>query len=196
MGQEQKEYFLSKADTLKQYSGEKISGRRALNQSKAQALSVRYKRSYGNLVWRTCIWEQSLAFGMRAPLLGRGFGVYPRYRIKEYMLIEPTGVGLDSNVTPCHNHLITLFMKMGILGLFLFAVINIYTFFYGMRYLGTCVNELRKRFLIAALGAFLFWHGVALFFDAIDSPPTSIFLWIITGLIFAVVRIDKNLKKA
>ena len=47
-------------------------------------------------------------------------------------------------------------------------------------------------FLIGALGAFIFWHTEAFFFDAIDSPPTSIFLWIIMGMIFVVVEADKK----
>ena len=33
---------------------------------------------------------------------------------------------------------------------------------------------------------------MALFFDVIDSPPTSIFLWIIMGAIFAAIEVDKN----
>jgi hypothetical protein len=35
---------------------------------------------------------------------------------------------------------------------------------------------------------------MALFIDLIDSPPTSIFLWIIMGLIFASIEIDKQYK--
>jgi divalent metal cation (Fe/Co/Zn/Cd) transporter len=61
--------------------------------------------------------------------------------------------------------------------------------------MGYCNSEFIKHFLLALLGAFIFWHAMALFFDIIDSPPTSIFLWILFGFIFGVVAIDKQLKK-
>ena len=33
---------------------------------------------------------------------------------------------------------------------------------------------------------------MALFFDVIDSPPTTVILWIIIGLIFACIEVDKE----
>jgi len=41
----------------------------------------------------------------------------------------------------------------------------------------------------------MYWHGMALFFDMLESPPTGIFVWILLGAVIAVVRADKNEKK-
>lgn len=149
-----------------------------------------------NIVWRTGIWKQSVKFGLRSVFLGRGFGVYPEYTATSsgftYPLPLPQRIDIDSGVTPAHNHIVTLFFKMGLIGLTLFIFINVYAFLYGMRYIHKANDEFLKCFLIGSLGAFVFWHTAALFFDVIDSPPSSIFLWIIIGLIFAAVEIDKN----
>ncbi len=143
-----------------------------------------------NIVWRKKIWRQAIVFGMERPLLGMGFGVYPQYDIWGYQ--PPRGIGADSKVVPVHNHLITIFYKMGFVGLGLFLFINGYAFWYGVTYIKKCRDELIRRFLIGALGAFVYWHTMALAFDVIDSPPTSIFLWIIMGMIFAGISLDEK----
>jgi O-antigen ligase len=145
----------------------------------------------GNIAWRLNIWKQSLKFYSDSPLVGKGFGVYPVYDIwgtHQY----PKGIYLNSKMVPMHNHLITIVFKMGVLGLGLFLFINIYVFMYALSYLNKCKLRLINNFLVALLGSFVFWHTFALFFDVIDSPPTSIFLWIIMGLIFAAIEIDKS----
>jgi hypothetical protein len=146
---------------------------------------------FGNIAWRFGIWKQTLEFTSDSLLIGKGFGVYPVYDIwgtQQY----PRGIYLDSGIVPVHNHIITVFFKMGILGLSLFLFLNIYVFFYAITYIYKCKSKFMNNLLIALLGAFVFWHSLALFFDVIDSPPTSIFLWIIMGLIFAVIETDKN----
>jgi len=195
-GADQKEFIVSKVVSLRTLVQEKAGASRKLSRAGASALTGKYKESYDNLTWRLSVWEQSIAFGLKRPFIGRGFGVYPEYTVRSWKLAGPKSPGIDSNVTPCHNHFISVFMKMGVLGLALFLFINAFIFGYGVRYLKYCKNEFLKCFLTASLGAFVFWHTVAFFFDLIDSPPTSIFLWIITGLIFAVVRIDKTCRKA
>jgi hypothetical protein len=191
-GIEQKEVITSKAKTLALFHKELLGSPKV--KDLALRLNSKDSESYGNIKWRVSIWEQSIKFGLSSPLLGRGFGVYPEYTVKAQKLLGPTKPGEGSNVTPCHNHLISIFMKMGLLGLSLFLFISVFTFVYGLRYIKHCKNEFLKCFLTASLGAFLFWHAIALFFDAIDSPPTSIFIWIIAGLIFAAVRADKQAK--
>ncbi len=146
------------------------------------------KYNLGNIVWRLDIWRQTINFGFESPLFGKGFGVYPRYVLWDYYVGLPKKVDVDSGLIPPHNHLITIFYKMGFVGLGLFLFINIYIFIFGIRSIKRCKSDIMKYSLIGALGAFVFWHSSALFFDVIDSPPTSIFLWIIMGMIFAVVE--------
>lgn len=153
--------------------------------------AVEAETSRSNILWRISIWKQTLKFAVDSPLIGKGFGVYPVYDIygtRQY----PEGIYLDSRAVPAHNHLITVFLKMGILGVALFLFINGYVFFHGMRYVNRCNRVFMKYLLVAFLGAFLYWHMFALFFDAIDSPPTSIFLWIIMAIIFVAIEIDRN----
>jgi fatty acid desaturase len=69
---------------------------------------------------------------------------------------------------------------------------NYFVFVYALKYMKKCNLSFVRNLLVALLGAFVFWHALALLFDVIDSPPTNIFLWIIMGLIFSVVEIDKS----
>ncbi len=145
----------------------------------------------GNIKWRLDIWGATLRFALQSPLIGKGFGVYPKYVAMAPYQYSP-GIYLNANIIPVHNHILTIFFKMGALGLGLFLYANIYVFAYALRYLKRCNMETMKSLLIALLGALVCWHALALLFDVIDSPPTSVFLWIIIGAIFAVVEIDKN----
>ncbi len=150
----------------------------------------------GNIVWRLDIWYQAVYFnwksGWRARFFGKGFGVYPRYLVWYKAKLPPETIGADSRVIPTHNHLVSLFYKLGFFGLGLFLFMNGYVFIYGLRYIKKCKTDFSRCFLIGSLGAFVFWHTAALFFDVINSPPTSIFLWIMIGLIFSIVKVDKK----
>jgi len=145
-----------------------------------------------NLVWRLDTWYQAIRFGLKSPFIGRGFGVYPRYGVWKLVKPAPRGIGLNSKIIPTHNHLVSIFYKMGLLGLGLFLFINGCIFMHGLRYIKKCSTDFTRCFLIGSLGSLVFWHTSALFFDVIDSPPTSIFLWIIIGLIFSIVKVDKE----
>jgi len=144
-----------------------------------------------NIKWRRGIWRKTLGFALQSPLIGKGFGVYPDYGATSPAEHLP-GIYLYADIIPVHNHILTIFFKMGALGLGLFLFTNIYVFAYALRYLKRCSMETMKSLLIALLGALICWHALALLFDVIDSPPTSVFLWIIIGAIFAVVEIDKK----
>lgn len=151
----------------------------------------------GNASWRLGIWKQAVMFGSESILIGRGFGVYPKYHALDNpraTFDNPTGIGLNSGVIPPHNHLITVFYKMGLLGLILFLFINFYIFIHGLKYIGKCRADFTRYFLIGSLGAYVFWHVMALFFDLIDSPPSSVLLWIISGAILAIIEMDKKEK--
>ena len=148
--------------------------------------------SQKNIDWRLSIWKQTLKFAMDSPLFGKGFGVYPVYEIgTSYQF--PRKVYFDPWMVPAHNQFVTIFFKMGILGLLLFLVINIYVFAYSFSYIKKYNDKFINNLIISLLGAFVFWHALAFSFDVIDSPPTSIFLWIILGMIFAGVNNDKSL---
>lgn len=155
-------------------------------------LTTDYKQSIDNIFWRLDIWRQAINFGLKSPLWGNGFGKYPPYKVWGTKAALPDTFSADSGIIPTHNHLVSIFYKMGVIGLGLFFFINIYILYYGFQYLRMCRSEWIKSFLTALLGSFVFWHTMALLFDMIDSPPTSIFLWIIIGLIFAVIKVDQH----
>lgn len=157
--------------------------------------SFSFVENLGNIIWRLEKWRQALDFGLKFPFFGRGFGVYPVYTNYGHPATPPKDFGVNSGVIPTHNHLISIFYKMGLLGLILFLLINSYVFLFAYNYLKFCKSIFLKNILIGSLGAFIFWHSLAFFFDIIDSPPTSIFLWILGGLIFGVVEADKHLTK-
>ncbi len=156
------------------------------------SLSKRYKVAFDNISWRYLIWRQSLAFGLKYPWFGRGYGIYPRYIIWGRPINYPDETIFNSGIIPAHNHLLTIFYKTGLIGLVLFLAINISIFVLGLSYIKRCKSEFTKYFLIGSLGAFGFWHTIALFFDAINSPPTSIFLWILMALIISIIYTDKK----
>lgn len=147
----------------------------------------------GNVSFRRNIWRQAIDFGMKAPLWGRGFGVYPIFKaFPASNYVPPTHVGANSNIMPAHNHLVTLFYKMGFSGLLLFLYINTYLFFKGLTHLRRCTSVLNLICLLGCLGGFVFWHVSALFYDIIDSPPTSVVLWILAGIMWGIIYSDKN----
>lgn len=149
-----------------------------------------YIINFSNILWRFDVWRSALRFGMESPILGRGFG---KKAISGPAL---TGVGADSGIKPAHNHLLTIFYKMGLVGLGLFLLLNIYAFLCGLDYLKYCRSEFNRCFLMGCLLSFVFWHSMAFFFDVIDSPPTSFLIWLIMGLIFACIEFDKENDKS
>jgi hypothetical protein len=146
---------------------------------------------YDDVVWRMKIWSQTMKFTSGHYLLGKGYGLYPSYDVWGYQ--NPSSAFVDSNITPVHNEFLTIFYKTGFLGIILFLAINFYVFIFSVRYIKNCNSKFIKLLLSGALGALVFWHTVALFFDVIDSPPTSVLLWIFIGIIFAAIAIDKRL---
>lgn len=145
----------------------------------------KFEVGLSNIMWRMSTWRTLLSYGLESPIVGRGFGVSPIIRVA-------VDEGEGFAITPAHNHIISIFYKMGFLGLALFLFINIYSFLYGFKYLRKIKDTFLQYFLIGCLGSFIVWNAMALFFNLINSPPTSIFLWIIIGLIFAVVKADKK----
>jgi len=153
-----------------------------------------------NFWWRIDVWVQAIDFGLESPLLGKGFGVLPLYHVWNYFPRDEKEfshkvVLPDSELTPAHNHLVTIFYKMGFLGIFLFISLNVQVLISALRSLPRIKNKNIRHLLIGLVGAFIFWHLFALFFNVIDSPPTSIFLWILIGAIFSVIRMGDGLQK-
>ncbi len=147
--------------------------------------------SAGNVRWRLIVWKQMLQYGFEFPFIGHGFGEQPDFFLGQRRIgWSPGAIGLPTH-TP-HNHILTIFYKMGFIGVSLFLYINLKIFLCGLRYLKRCKSEFNKSFLIACLGSLISWHGTAFFFDAIESPTTNIFLWVILGLILSVIYIDKK----
>ncbi len=145
---------------------------------------------FSNIQWRLIIWKQAIKETLNSPILGKGFKLIIKPLFTKQ---DPNNiVGPNLAVTPIHNHIIAVFYKTGIIGLGLFLFLNIYSLFYGLAYLKECKSKFIRCFLIGTLGSLVYWNIVALFFDIIDSPPTSVFLWIIMGLIFACVAADKK----
>ncbi len=146
----------------------------------------KFEAGLSSIIWRLGVWKRLILFGLESPVFGKGFGRNPIKR-------TPITKGYILNVTPAHNHIISVFYRMGLFGLVLFLFINIYSFLYGLSYLTKAKDEFLRCILMGGVGSFIVWHVMALFFDVINSPPTGIFLWIIIGLIFAVVEVDKKI---
>jgi hypothetical protein len=82
--------------------------------------------------------------------------------------------------------------KTGIFGLLLFLYVNIRVFFIGIFHLRRCRSDFLRRMLTACLAGLVYWHGIAFFFDILESPPTGIFLWILLGIIISIVHSDQS----
>lgn len=149
-------------------------------------------RPAANIRWRFDIWKQTFIQGLNHPIFGGGFGAQPKYIISGRPTPSIAGIGPGSGIIPAHNYLLGIFYKMGLLGLTLFLFINLKVFLYGLSYIRKCRSEFNQRFLVASLASVVYWHGMAFFFDVMESPPTSIFLWILLGLVFAIIYIDKH----
>ncbi|MBU0468826.1 MAG: O-antigen ligase family protein [Candidatus Omnitrophica bacterium] len=157
---------------------------------------ISQNEAYGNAYWRMVVGVQAVEFGLQAPILGKGFGVYPDYRLannQKMTELNKEKFALYSQVISPHNHIITVLMKMGFVGLALFLFINIYAFVVGLELMKKCNNVFIRQYVMAVLGSFVSWHVLALLFDVIDAPMTNMFLWIFLGMIFAIrTHIDDN----
>ena len=151
-------------------------------------------RAKKNVAFRLIIWKQTLEKIRQKPLLGWGYGSFPTYYIHKKPLHRPSGaIGPGSKITPAHNHVLAVTYKMGLLGLAIFIFMNLRIFLVGVMYFKKCKSLFNRRLLAAGLGGLVYWHGMALFFDVLESPPTGIFLWILLGLIISIVHVDKQL---
>ncbi|MCP5048496.1 MAG: hypothetical protein GY940_15105 [bacterium] len=150
----------------------------------------------GNIKWRLGIWKETLEEIKKKPLLGSGFGVQIDYMIWGKRLSWRVANQNADRIVPVHNHILAVAHKMGLVGLALFLFINGRIFFYGLGYLKKCRSEFNRRFLIACLAGLFYWHGMALFFDVLESPPTGIFLWILLGAVLAIVHTDKKISES
>lgn len=149
-------------------------------------------RAKKNVVFRLLIWKQTWDFIREKPVLGWGFGSFPQYYIYNNPLPSPKGVGPGSGITPAHNHILAIAYKMGFLGLAFFIYLNLRVFLLGVLYYRKCRSGFNRRFLAASLAGLVYWHGMALFFDVLESPPTGIFLWMLLGFIIGVVHLDRK----
>ncbi len=144
-----------------------------------------------NIKWRLGIWEQTGQEILKHPVFGWGYGIQIDYIVWKKRLSFLRAKGANSGILPAHNHALAITHKMGIVGLLLFIYFNLRIFIYGLSYLPKCRSHLNRRFLIGSLAALVYWHGMALFFDVLESPPTSIFLWFILGAIVSVVHVER-----
>jgi len=151
--------------------------------------------SAANIKWRLSLWRQTGEEIKEHPVFGWGFGIQINYEVWTKELSWLKAMGASSGVLPAHNHVLAITYKMGLLGLALFLFINFRVFFYGLFYIKKCKSGFNRRFLIASLAGLVYWHGMAFFFDVLESPPTGIFLWILLGAILGVVYVDRNLKE-
>lgn len=145
-----------------------------------------------NIKWRLNIWEQTGKEIREHPIFGWGFGIQINYEVWKKELSWLKAIGSSTGILPPHNHVLAVTYKMGLVGLALFLFINLRIFFYGLFYLKKCQSEFNRRFIIACLAGLVYWHGMAFFFDVLESPPTGIFLWILLGAIMGSVYVDRR----
>lgn len=159
---------------------------------------VKYQKNTmpaANIRWRLDIWGQTIKEIRKEPVFGWGYGIQIDYLVWKKRLSYLKSIGINTGILPPHNHLLAVTYKMGIIGLLLFLYINGRIFFFGLKHVKKLKSEYNRRFLIASLAGLLYWHGMAFFFDILESPPTSIFLWILLAAILATVHIDKSTVK-
>ena len=145
-----------------------------------------------NIEWRLNLWRQTGEEIREHPVFGWGFGIQINYEVWKKELAWLKAMGANTGILPPHNHVLAVTYKMGLVGLALFLFINFRVFFYGLFYIKKCKSVFNRRFLIASLAGLVYWHGMAFFFDVLESPPTGIFLWILLGCILAVVHVDRR----
>jgi hypothetical protein len=147
--------------------------------------------AYDNITWRIKVWKATWHAGMRSPVWGHGFSRVLVYDAS--ITTDPVrGFADNSGITPPHNEFLTIFYKMGFLGLALFLWINGFVFVQGVKALRLCEQGMHRACLTGALGGLVVWHAMAQFFDLIDSPPTNIFLWMLLGLVLVLVYGQKD----
>ncbi|MCP5103495.1 MAG: WecB/TagA/CpsF family glycosyltransferase, partial [bacterium] len=147
-----------------------------------------------NIIWRMKIWDQRWQKIKKQPVRGGGIGSFPAYILWGRKAPKIVGIGPGSNIIPPHNHLFAITYKMGFVGLGLFICMNLWVFLRGVRYINRCRSPFNRRFLVASLAGLIYWHGMAFFFDVLESPPTGIFLWVLLGLIISVVYVDEKME--
>jgi hypothetical protein len=149
-------------------------------------LPQEYKTSFSNIEWRFGMWRSFISVALESPVFGKGFG------FSHVKTARPITLYAGSGIKPSHNSLTTIFYKMGFVGLFLFVLLNSYILLYGYNFVKQTNNNYRKLFMTACLSSFIYWHSLAFFFDLLDSPPTSVILWFIVGIIFACGQTDDD----
>lgn len=158
------------------------------------AALTRYKKQSmpaANILWRKMIWKQTIEEIKEYPVSGWGYGIQIDYIVWKKRLSYLKSIGASTGILPPHNHLLAVLYKMGVIGLALFLFINASIFIRGFTYLKKCKSEFNRRFLLGSLAGLIYWHGMAFFFDVMESPPTGIFLWVLLGAILAVVHVDR-----
>lgn len=160
-----------------------------LNLRDVYSKSGRKRQELDSQWWRYLTWRDAILFGLESPVWGKGFGVYPDYKNWDAKLLRlKRKQGQDVLIViPVHNDLITVFFKMGFLGLALYLFFNMASFINGIKVLRLCDDIFISNVLVGSLSCFIFWHSVAFFYNVIESPPTNIFLWIILGFIEACI---------
>ena len=152
------------------------------------------RRGLNSLVWRLDIWWQTFIYSLEHPVLGNGFGTNIDYMV--WGIRSDHEADGQPPLIPVHNCWLTIFYKTGAIGLLLFLLIHIFVLLHLKNYLKkTSSGEeelLSSVFLCLLLGT---WHVVAFLFDSFDSPPSSIFLWIILGLFVGVYNVINNLEE-
>jgi O-antigen ligase len=152
--------------------------------------------SASHVRWRFMLWEQATRRGIREhPLLGSGFGADYRFMINGRYVAKVQGVGANSGIVPPHNGYIALFFKMGLLGLLLFALVNITFFVSCFHFYQRCREGFEKKCILAIMASQIHICTGAFFFEAIEVPQVGIFLWVLMGLGVAMMQIDRERKE-
>jgi len=147
--------------------------------------------------WRFEFWQQALEKGSRFhPAFGTGFGKGYGFtgRFAGVYLPKTTGFGVDSHLAFPHNGYITVFYKMGLVGIVFFLAINLYFFLEGLKFLKRSTDPFKKHLMLTILACFVFWHIMSSFFVVLESPHMAIFLWITIGLGLSLIYIDNREK--
>lgn len=135
--------------------------------------------------WRFALWQRAIHTTVTSfPMLGAGFGCPYQFQgiIAGQILPQATGFGVNSQITMPHNVLISVFYKMGLLGLLCYLTMNILFFVKCLNFYNDCRDNLKRSFMLVLLGCFVCWQIISLFFPVLENPQNGIFLWVLIGL--------------